>query len=180
MKRDIETLGTQSAVRPDRLAPKRWLAAGGVLLLILALIGSMLGYSAAAGNGGGVTLGSYLAGAAALGQLNGTVLVAQTGKNHPGQRVWLRQPSHSYPQWRDARSRPGQRHNQRTPGCRCTSGYASYSRGRFGQYLAYDLHDSATASAATPTTRFTVYQSCPSKWRGVTIADLVGRHFESA
>ncbi len=128
MKRDIETLGTKSAARPDRLAPKRWLAAGGVLLLILALIGSMLGYSAAAGNGGGVTLGSYLAGAAALGQLNGTVLVAQTGKDHSGQRLWLRQPGSPHPQRRNDRVRSRQRHHYRLVDRRRTSGHA----GRFG------------------------------------------------
>ena len=80
MKSAIEGLGTHAAERSARPKQAKRFAVAGAALLVVALLASMLGYSAAAGNGGGVTLSSYLAGAAAMGQLSGTVLVARHGK----------------------------------------------------------------------------------------------------
>ena len=56
MKSAIEGLGTHAAERSARPKQAKRFAVAGAALLVVALLASMLGYSAAAGNGGGVTL----------------------------------------------------------------------------------------------------------------------------
>ena len=80
MKRGIEELGTQPAFRPSRLIRKPWYTAAAVVALVAVLLGSLLGYSSMPGHPSPATLSSYLSGAAAEGQLSGTVLVAKRGK----------------------------------------------------------------------------------------------------
>ena len=80
MKRSIEELGTHPASRPSRLIRKPWYTAAAAVALVAVLLGSLLGYSSMPGHASAATLSSYLSGAAAEGQLSGTVLVAKKGK----------------------------------------------------------------------------------------------------
>ena len=79
MKSAIEALGTEALDIASRPRPAKLFAAAAAAFLIVAFLASMLGYSAMAGSGR-ASVGSYLAEAAARGQLSGTVLVARHGK----------------------------------------------------------------------------------------------------
>ena len=80
MKADIERLATRPAVRPRRRSAAKSRLIAAVVATALLVGGGVAAHSATSGSSNGASLGSYLSGLAAQGNLSGTVLVAKGGK----------------------------------------------------------------------------------------------------
>ena len=171
MKREIDGLRTQLSDTSHSLVRNRWFAMAGVGLLIFALIGTMLGYSAAAGQARGATLATYLAGAAAKDQLSGTVLVATQGKTILDRGYGYANRAGHVPN----------RANTEYGLSDSTTNALLVADALQGTQAEWGIHP-ANASGLITRLSYSICNrayhrfygpGCPRKWRGLTIANLV-------